>query len=346
MTNMNFRPVKLLLGLIGVGNAGQLYVDATSRLSDTCAIAAVVDPHAIPGEAWQKGLANEVKVFGSASDLINSLRAGTLNIDACIVASPDKYHLEHARLLINNGIPCLIEKPLGARLDEAERFLTECKAMDTYAASGYLQRFVREVNIAIELMKDRRFGELKYISLRHISRYEVGSRPSWFLDPGVSPMGIIGNIGSHAMDRLVQLSGEADAEGFDIRSDWVWTSQVPVSAKATIRIPSRKIVSHLELLGRGGPVGNQDILLGDQGMITIATGIDAAEVTLICNGSTIHRERVDSNAQEHDPVTNQLNSFIGGLRGTRSRCSSIGYGVSIMKALNAIAAPANEITTP
>ncbi|TMO43813.1 Gfo/Idh/MocA family protein [Pseudoalteromonas ruthenica] len=92
-----------------------------------------------------------------------------------IVASPANLHASHGKSLLEAGIPCLIEKPLGASLDQAqELFRCAQKPSAPACAVGYCLRFMPTARIMKDLVQQHAVGEIYNI---HI---EVGQYlPQW-----------------------------------------------------------------------------------------------------------------------------------------------------------------------
>ncbi len=91
-----------------------------------------------------------------------------------IVASPASMHLQHAKELIQAGIPCLIEKPLCINFREAESLLKVSQEELTPTAVGYCLRYMPAAKKMHELIKNKIVGEIYNITI------EVGQYlPDW-----------------------------------------------------------------------------------------------------------------------------------------------------------------------
>src|SRR5215469_955879 len=66
--------------------------------------------------------------------LPESIRAG---VDLAIVCNPTSLHVSTARPFVAASIPVLIEKPLAARLDEAEPFAREAELAGANVGMAY-----------------------------------------------------------------------------------------------------------------------------------------------------------------------------------------------------------------
>ncbi|CAH9051422.1 Oxidoreductase P35 [Pseudoalteromonas haloplanktis] len=91
-----------------------------------------------------------------------------------IVASPASMHLQHAKELIQAGIPCLIEKPLCINFREAESLLKVSQEELTPTAVGYCLRYMPAAKKMQELINNNILGEIYNITI------EVGQYlPDW-----------------------------------------------------------------------------------------------------------------------------------------------------------------------
>jgi myo-inositol 2-dehydrogenase / D-chiro-inositol 1-dehydrogenase len=122
-------------------------------------------------------------------------------LDGCIAVVPEKHISQLGIKLLNLGIPCVVEKPLGASLAEAVA-LSDCAAtMKTPNMVSVNRRFMPLLNRAIEWT--RQAGSLRYVHCtfaRH-SRQE----PEFLWATAV-----------HAVDTLRHIAGQV--LGYDLRT--------------------------------------------------------------------------------------------------------------------------------
>ena len=91
-----------------------------------------------------------------------------------IIASPASMHLQHAKTLMQAGIPCLIEKPLCINFLEAESLLKLSQQTLTPSAVGYCLRYMPAAKKMQELINKNVLGEIYNIII------EVGQYlPDW-----------------------------------------------------------------------------------------------------------------------------------------------------------------------
>lgn len=62
-------------------------------------------------------------------------------IDAAVIAVPTQVHMEVARWFLENRIPVLLEKPISANMDEANRLVELAGRLQTVLQVGHVERF-------------------------------------------------------------------------------------------------------------------------------------------------------------------------------------------------------------
>ncbi len=130
------QPLRALV--VGVGAFGRNHLRVYRELAASdrpVELAGVVDadPSALSKASADFG----VHAFPSVSAALASLG----RIDAASVCVPTKHHAGVAEPLLTAGIACLIEKPLAASLDEADRILAAGRAGNALVQAGHLERF-------------------------------------------------------------------------------------------------------------------------------------------------------------------------------------------------------------
>lgn len=130
------------------------------------------------------GGAREVVLF--IVDPAQGLSAVPADIDAAIIASPTSTHAAVALPLLARGIPCLIEKPLAATLEEA-RALAE----HTHVMVGHVERF------------NPAYGVLAGVDARFVQAERVGR----FTARGTD-VDVILDLMIHDLDLFLHLTGE------------------------------------------------------------------------------------------------------------------------------------------
>ena len=106
----------------------------------------------------------------SLSSLINE------GIDMAIVASPATFHAEHSIPLIKSGIPTLIEKPLSATKEDADKILKASKESLTPVSVGYCLRYLPSAQRVKNMIASEGLGEIYNVSI-DVGQYLPDWRP-------------------------------------------------------------------------------------------------------------------------------------------------------------------------
>jgi len=98
--------------------------------------------------------------FARAHKDLNQMLANE-QLDACIAVVPVEHIAETGIRLLQAKVPCLVEKPLGASLDEVKRLREVVRATNTINMVSVNRRFMPLLNRAIEWTND--MGALRYV---------------------------------------------------------------------------------------------------------------------------------------------------------------------------------------
>ncbi len=166
------------------------------------------------------------------------------NLDACIAVVPPENISGLGIKLLNLGIPCVVEKPLGALLAEAQALRDSAAATKTLNMVSVNRRFMPLLNRAIE--RARHAGPVRYVhcTLARHTRQE----PEFLWATAV-----------HAVDALRYIAGPVAA--FDLR-----TLKAPAGATAWYALDLQfesGISGRVDVLPTAGMVEETYDLFGD-----------------------------------------------------------------------------------
>jgi predicted dehydrogenase len=122
---------KLRIAVIGAGRLGGFHAQKLAKRNDVT-LAAVVDP----ASANRQRVAMEcrTKAFADYSGLLDQL-------DAAVIATPTSLHHRVAKDFLQAGIHLLVEKPLCARLAEADELVAIARQRGVVLQVGHVERF-------------------------------------------------------------------------------------------------------------------------------------------------------------------------------------------------------------
>lgn len=175
----------LRCAVVGVGRMGAHHARVYRELADS-RLVGIVD--ARPERAREIGEKHEVPWFESVDALLDSVE-----LDAVTIAVPTVFHLEAARPFMERKIPCLIEKPLAADVEEAQRIVQLAEETGTILQVGHIERY----NPTIRALSKYDRVEPRFIEVHRVS-------PMTFRSVDV---GVVLDVMIHDLDVLLMLTG-------------------------------------------------------------------------------------------------------------------------------------------
>lgn len=114
---------------------------------------------------------------GFYTDLEKAL--AEVRADAALVATPSAFHAEHAIRLLEAGLPVLLEKPLGASMDDARAILEKSAETGKPVMVAENYRFWPAERTIRRAVKDGLLGEIANVSLRDFRNQPAAHEPVW-----------------------------------------------------------------------------------------------------------------------------------------------------------------------
>ena len=191
-------PSRIRIGVIGAGKIGTLHAKVLSRIKEFDLIG-ICDTNLWRAQlaAWQ---ANSIAVR-DYKDLLGQ-------IDAAVIAVPTPQHLEVGLAAIEQGLHCLIEKPIADSVVGARQLLDLSEKKKVVLQVGHVERFNPAVLEAIQHIRNPR-----YIIVERLGPY----------DPRMSHIGVVLDLMIHDLDILLTLVGSEvdsiEALGAHVLSD-------------------------------------------------------------------------------------------------------------------------------
>jgi len=115
------------------------------------------------------------------------------NIDGCVCVMPMEQIVPEAIRLLERGIPCVIEKPLGTSLADAEMLAHAARETDTPHMVSVNRRFLPYLNIARSWISE--IGPLRYVRATQVR--SARSEPDFIWSTAI-----------HVLDALRSIAGE------------------------------------------------------------------------------------------------------------------------------------------
>lgn len=191
---------KIKLGVIGVGHLGRFHVQNYKAIAGV----ELVGIYDIDIERAQQ-VANEFQT--TAYDNLNGLIA---QIEAASIVVSTTNHFDIASVCLNQGIHCLVEKPITSTLEQADKLIELADKQDLILQVGHIERF----NPAIVALSD---FELKPI---FIESHRLAS-----FNPRGTDVAVILDLMIHDIDIILHLVKQPvtkiDASGVAVVTDEV-----------------------------------------------------------------------------------------------------------------------------
>ncbi len=220
--------------LVGAGGMGRRWAGVVANHS-AARLGAVIDIDLKKAEDLAKNFG--AKSYSSLEDLKNMP-----DIDAAVIALPNKFLAEASKFALLSGKHVLVEKPGATSVRELQEVLDLALSRDLRIAVSYNHRFHPGPREARKLLDSGFLGELMFIR----ALYGFGGRPGyekeWRHSREISGGGELIDQGVHLIDLARWFLGDvADAKGF-IESAF-WKSEVEDNAFLLLKNKEGKIAS-------------------------------------------------------------------------------------------------------
>lgn len=195
------------LALIGAGAIGQRHLRALEG-TRTAEVVALVDSNPAVGDIAQR---INVPLFDDVRTMLDSVAPSGV-----IVATPTEHHLAPTLAALDAGCHVLVEKPITASVDEADRVVEAASAAGRHVLVGHQRRYYQSVHRAREILRDGTLGQLVAVSgqwcvRKHDSYYAPDWRKRWQAGP------VLTNL-IHEVDYLRYMVGEITAVSAEVGS--------------------------------------------------------------------------------------------------------------------------------
>lgn len=154
------RPLHVLV--VGAGVFGRNHLRVYRELAaigSQVGSISVVDPN--PAALAKVSADSDVSAFSSVTAALEALGPP----DAASICVPTQHHASAAEPLLSAGVSCLVEKPLAASLEDADRILLLARTHDAIVQTGHLERFNPAVAAARVRLNRPMFFEAHRLSI-------------------------------------------------------------------------------------------------------------------------------------------------------------------------------------
>jgi UDP-N-acetylglucosamine 3-dehydrogenase len=177
----------LRIAVIGVGMMGRLHLRVATE-SEGTRVVAVVDAN--PDAERLAWLAH--------ADWLQTIEElGDVALDAAIVAVPTADHARLATLLLERGVPVLVEKPIAVSVEEAQALIDTAARTGVPLAVAHVERFNPAVQALQEKLREGALGQVFQVRAQRLSPFPVR----------VGDSGVALDLATHDLDLMCELAG-------------------------------------------------------------------------------------------------------------------------------------------
>ena len=275
------------VAVVGVGALGQHHARVYADLPGA-KLAGVYDADA--GRAAAIAARHSIRAFGGLRELMDEA-------DAISVAVPTVDHHRVARELLEAGKDVLLEKPMTARLDEAEDLIRLAREREAILQVGHIERFNPAVEPLRKAARDPRFIEVHRLSP---------------FSPRSLDVDVVLDLMIHDLDIVLQLDGspavQVDAVGVPILTD-----KVDI-ANARLRFASG-LIANLTASRVSAEKVRKFRVFSPKTYISVDFAARSAQVYRLIQGEAGPEITSESTAApEEEPLRRQLAAFVTAVR--------------------------------
>jgi predicted dehydrogenase len=143
------------VGVIGTGYLGRLHARVLTETPEAKVVGFVESSDAAAAE-----LANVVELTR-----FPSIAALAKKIDCAIVATTTTSHFEVAKELLEAGVDVMVEKPITATVEEAQRLIELAAKKDRIIQVGHVERYNPAIAAVAELVRSSRYFEAERLGV-------------------------------------------------------------------------------------------------------------------------------------------------------------------------------------
>lgn len=189
---------RLAVGVVGAGwMATDYHVPAFTSHPDTRVVA-----FAERDDDRRSTVEGELSMPGYA-DVTAMLAAHDL--DVVSICTPPSTHEAIFVAAVEAGCHVLCEKPLALSAESARRMADAAAGAGVVTQVGYLHRYYRNYERAMEILSNDLLGDLVEVTVAH---HSAPPSQGWYYDPALSGGGVARDLFPHSLDVLIDLFEE------------------------------------------------------------------------------------------------------------------------------------------
>ncbi len=190
---------KVKVALIGAGYIANYHARGLQALPEIEIVAVA----AVPLQA-AKDFATKYNIKDATDDALSLV--GRKDIDAVVIATPNKFHAPYANAFLNDGKDVFLEKPMAMSAVEGLTISQSAKANNSLVMVGHMWRFDTDVNFIKEAIDNGKLG--KIVKTKGYGIHENWGPAGWFSQKEMAGGGALADMGVHAIDTVRYLLGD------------------------------------------------------------------------------------------------------------------------------------------
>ena len=198
---------KIQTAIVGFGLSGRVFHAPFLHVHPGFQLRKVVERH----EQSADKIYPDVKVVKDFKDLVEDDQ-----IELVVVASPNIYHVEQAKALLEAGKHVVIEKPLTPSSAEADALIRIAEKAGRKIFVYQNRRWDGDFKTIQQVVYNGYLGEILDYEA-HFDRFTPGARRSAWRDEPMPAGGVLYDLGSHLIDQALVLFGMPQSVFADIR---------------------------------------------------------------------------------------------------------------------------------
>lgn len=192
---------RIRFGVVGCGSISRLFQLPALRRCPQAELVAVVDTD----HHWAKSVARQFRAphhFSDHRDLIG-------NVDAALIATPNKTHADIACGLLERGIHVMCEKPLATTRLDVERMFGTAARTGARLMAAHCSRFSPNLAALKSIVSAGWLGDLVEMKAGIGGPYDAGTQRTDFRKhKQLAGGGVLIDLGVHLIDLAVWLTGD------------------------------------------------------------------------------------------------------------------------------------------
>ena len=192
---------KVKIGVIGLGDISNWHISAISNLTEAKVVAICdINEESLKEKAAHYGIK---RIY---TDYHEMLIKG--DIDAVIICTPTKFHVEMTIAAAEAGKHVLVQKPVARNLEECDEMIRACRKADVTLMPSLMHIWFPETIMAKKLIEEGAIGRITMAKHDNVHHKFVEDKSWWYGYPEISGGGCLMDIGYHGVYTLRWLVGD------------------------------------------------------------------------------------------------------------------------------------------